>query len=447
MISKEAIMADEPKAAPKSSKSIAAGKYFDVTPAKETVAPMTSRPIIVGHASGIQKDPMVSAGNEAEDTVESEKLTFKREKVLEPVSTALANEDASESTSQTGVSEKQQQESVDNKADEPDQAQTKAAGQESGAVDAIISEVNTKKEREKDEDERLKKEAEVAELAASKKYYVKIQTPASKRKTRLLSLLLIASLIGGTGWYFGVGPGVEMWSKDVSTQTTVTPATEATSSNSRNSTQQPKTTPKATFADAKLGLAFSYPGDWKVAQAKDSEFPTRDVLTITSPSEKLNIVGANDATLEAEVFFRTRVFVQNTTNPKEYASDLVRMSSCTSEDMVVAGSTMKLLFVDYKKTDPAVSQLALSPENCVKNGAVFNGNDQIQFTSKKNTFIVYSELVFSENHLKKTGTTTPEAIALAQEKGITINKSDLLKSAQYAKFKEIVSSLREEIAP
>ena len=456
-------MPDETKPTPKPVKPTS-GKYFDVTPAKDTIASTTSRPVIVGHSNGMQKDPMVASGNEEKVGVsESEsKISVKREKVLEPVSAGDPNDTGflkAETGDDTGVkstidddpqlNQSSEAESIDTgldnnsvkSVDNPD-------NQESGAVDAIVSEVNTKKEREKDEDERLKREAEVAELAASKKYYLKIQTPASKRKARLMIVLLMVLVFGGVGWYFGVGPGVELWSKDVATQTSTTTTTsQAAASTSTETTQQPKQATKATFADAKLGLAFSYPSDWKIAQAKDSEFATRDVLTLTSPAEKLTIIGSENTPVEAEVFFRTRIFAENTINPKEYASDLVKMTSCSSEDLVVSGTTMKVLFLDYQKPDPAVSQIALSPENCVKAGSLFNGNDQVQFASKKNTYIVYSEIVFSENHLKKNGATTAEAIAIAQEKGVSVNKPDLLKSTQYAKFKEILSSLREEITP
>ena len=208
---------------------------------------------------------------------------------------------------------------------------------------------------------------------------MKTHLPPGKRNLRWLILLLILAVLAGGGWYLYLGPGKELWSSGIDTQT----AAPVVETNETKQESQKKETPAKdeplTFKNPAIAISFTYPKDWKVETAKDTEFPARDVITLTSPAEtiKISVNGAQAA------------------------------------------------------------------DNCTAAGASFMANDQIQLAAKKNTYVIYTEYIFSEAHLKKNGTVVADAIILAQESGITTTKDAFKAGKKFAEFQELVKSFKE----
>lgn len=427
-------------------KKVAAKMFSDVKRPEETVAQATSKPVIVGHTNIIQ-DPMMSKTEisvheePAETPIEKPKHELKLQPLVAQESEAIDTEvpeeisipkdqekESDEVTEELGVEE--------NSNDEVENSDTST-----GAVDAIVDTINTKKERDDNTEKQQVVDNEVNDLINSRQYNVKIRSAPNKRKVRMLTILLVLGLLAGAVWYFGVGQGKDLWlNKNPETsQPLVTNSTQTDTA-----AKKTDTTPQLlAFTNPTIKTTFSYPNSWKNDVAKDTEHPTVDVITLSSPVEEIDFVTKNSASVKTEVFMRTKIFVENTKNVKEYASDLTKLTTCTSEDIIVGSSNLKLLFVDSSDQSPAVSQLSLSPDVCSPSGSLFNANDQLQLSTKQNTYVVYTEFVFSNAYLEKNGTKTPEAIKLAQESGITTSKESFKSAKAYADFIQIIKSLKE----
>lgn len=416
-----------------SNASLKPSKIVDVARPEETLAQATSRPVIVGHTNMIQKDPMVSVSIvQKDDGSQEESLKIienpSPERTIQPVSGTVANESVEENTSIE---------------DEEIPQTSESKSSETAVVDALISEVKTKRDRLDEADNDQKLNDEVHQMISSKKYYVKIRTPANKRNVRFLSVLVLLALLGAGGWYFGFGPGKDAWS-----EVDEMPL-NATSQNSplAASDQKPATTlpvnEKAVFSNRELGISFSYPKSWKVEVAKDPEFSARDIVTLVSPVESIKTANNGVPSVEVEAFLRTKIFVENTTNTREYTSDLVSLPLCSSEDIVVGNANLKLLFYGKAQQAPNISTVSLSPTNCTPTGSTFSANDQLQFGAKKDTYIMYAEYILGEAYLKKNGTTDKDAIALAQEAGIVATKADVKKAKAFTEFIDVIKSFKE----
>lgn len=408
-------------------------QIIDVAKAEDTPAQATSRPVIVGHMNTMQKDPMVSvASRSGGDTLlsDAEKtiVSSKPEKTIAPPTVIEEPKD-------------ENVESGDVPADvaEEDQDQS-AKSSETAIVDALVGDVNTKKERLEQDEKEKKQNDEIQQLVNSKQYFVKTRTPANKRNLRWFFVLIILVILAGIGWYFGMGPGKDMWAK-TDTATAVSPASATPSAVPE--TPAPVVEEKAAFSNPALKVGFMYPKSWKVEITKDPEFQTIDVITLTSPVEQLKTATKGAPVVSAEVYLRTRIFIENTKNTKEYASDLLKLSVCSSEDIIVGTTNLKLLFLDTKNQAPNISQVSLSPENCFAAGSVLSGNDQLQLASKSNTYVVYSEYVMSEAYIKKNGATTKEAIDLAQESGIVATKADFKAGKAFMELTDLIKSFKE----
>ena len=139
-----------------------------------------------------------------------------------------------------------------------------------------------------------------------------------------------------------------------------------------------------------------------VETRKDSEFNTRDLIEIKSTPENIKTATVGEVEgVDAEVFLRTRIIVENTADTQEYASDLVELNNCSSEDVIIDNQNLKLLFIGFAQASPNITQASVSPEVCAGNQEIFNASDQVQFASKKNTYILYSEFIFYGKSLEK----------------------------------------------
>ena len=399
---------------------------IDVAKAEDTPAQATSRPVIVGHMNTMQKDPMMTAPiDPSTDPLigDESKLAGnqKPEKIINPVSVAKQPEESKS----------------DNSADSGSEPEESEKNSETAIVDALGGDVNTKKERIEQDEKEQKQNEEIRQLVNSKQYFVKTRTPANKRNLRWLFVVVGLVVICGAGWYFGMGPGKDMWAK---TDTTTVAPSVATPT---PAPAVPAVGEKAVFSNPAIKLSFTYPKSWTVETAKDSEYKTRDVITLSSPVEQINTATKGSPVVSAEVFLRTRIFVENTKSAKDYASDLKKLSACTSEDIISAGTNLKLLFLDANNQGPNISQVSLSPENCFAVGSLLAGNDQVQFTSKSNTYIVYSEYVMSEAYIKKNGAVTKDAISLAQESGIVVTKDGFKAGKAFPDFTDLIKSFKE----
>ena len=333
-------MADE--ATPKKPAGKKTEKVMDVAHPSKTSADPTSKPVIVGHTNTIKKDPMVSKAeppktepspeptapntestqsSEPQEPAKEEPILDKpkRELKLEPPSVtkdepkeeAKANDateeptvEAEEVTSEP-VSEEKPSEAESNPvpaeetenapsdnapgtADSPPAQDDEQTGE--GSVNAVAEGVNTKKERLEEEDKQAKINTEIDGMITSKKYNVKIHSPAKTRSLKWLVLLIVVLALAGAAWYFAMGPGKDLWGKNQSVATEVQAPTTATETEERNEEAEPEEKTKA-YENTELGISFTQPNDWQVEVVKDTEFDTRDVVTITSPNRNARYGG------------------------------------------------------------------------------------------------------------------------------------------------------------
>lgn len=185
-------------------------KVFDVAKPGDSAANPTSRPVIVGHGSGLKQDPMVKSDDAVPggpDETTAPLLTDK--KVIKPITASLKAPDEEKTQEpDTEVS----QDDVAPSAEEPvdDEKEVEKEDKEAGvndednhsenagdaAVDALAQEVNSKKETAKADEEAKKKQAEIDKLVAEKKYVVPIGEEAHRKShTAVYLFILILVLV------------------------------------------------------------------------------------------------------------------------------------------------------------------------------------------------------------------------------------------------------------
>ena len=437
-------MAEKKSDKPAVPKKPVAAKVFDVKRPEETLASATSKPVIVGHTN-IIKDPMVSPAElPVSDLTDPETPAEKpkHELMIEPLSDSTLNEEVAETeTEDVSITEETAQEPEPTAESDAEDQTNQSSDTSSAAVDAIVDTINTKKERSEDAEKQQVIDNEINSLIDSRQFNVKIRPTPNKRKIRLFVVFFVILILTGVGWYFGVGPGKDLWLNDTA-KTSNNPT--ATIQNSGGTKNDEITAPQLlAFTNATIKTTFSYPKTWKVDVAKDLDHPTVDVITLTSPAEQIDSAVANEAPTKAEVFMRAKIFVENTKNTKEYASDLASLTTCVSEDIIIANTNLKLLFSDESNQSPNVSLLSLSPEVCTLSGKIFKANDQVQFPTKQNTYVVYTEYVLSTAFLEKNGIKEASAVKQAQDSGITTTKDAFKASMSYKEFLEIIKSIKE----
>ncbi len=459
MAEKKAEKTPEPK------KKVAAKLFEDVKRPEDIPASATSKPVIVGHTN-IIKDPMVAPEvSKVEETkVETQMEKPKHELKLQPLTEASKEElvaEAEDSTKAETVettlnSEATEQSPPETQNETNEEAQPQSTEEQTpqevsdddspineegstSAVDVIAEGINTKKERDEEVEKQQVVDNEINELVNSKQYNVKIRPAPNKRKARMLIGLIILGVLAGLGWYFGVGPGRDMWLD----KKTTTKTADVVEQQAQSTTKATEATPQTlAFTNSTIKTTFSYPKAWKVDVAKSTEFPTVDVITLTGSNEEVDSVTDSSPAVKVGSFMRVKIFVENTKDTKEYASDLKNSGVCTSEDIIAGNTNLKLLFTGGSKGQN-ISKVTLSPEACLPTGTLFSGNDQVQLTTKQNTYVIYAEHIFSNEYLEKNGTKTEEAVKLAQESGIVTSKDSFKSTKSYTEFLEVLKSLKE----
>jgi hypothetical protein len=447
-----------------SKKPVAAKLFNDVKKPNETTVSATSKPIITGHQISIKRDPMVSPIAEqkpAEPETPPEETSLiadkpKREIKIKPLSddekTQLDDEPTPEvtpdndddqpaETAETEVAPESEEQTVDTTSDvveeitEPDD-QPASSEPSAGAVDAIVETINTKKERTESEQKMQQINNEVKQLIDSKKYHVKIRPAPNKRKLRALIVFLVIGCLAGSAWYLGYGPGKDLWLAKVDDNQPVVTQKSTTQQTTDTAKSQPQV---LAFTNKDINTTFSYPKDWKVAVTADDANDKFNVITLTSQNVEVDSIVKDQPTVKAGVFLRTKIIVENTKDAKENVSKLVALANCESEDIIIGTTNLKLLYTDGVEKSPNVSKLSLSPAICKASGALFDGDDQVQLSTKQNTYVIYTEYVFSQEYLEKAGTKDAEAVATAQESGVLTTK-DSFKSATV--YKQLITTLK-----
>lgn len=154
---------------------------FDVSKPGKTAAEPTSRPIIVSHKPMIKQDPMVAPTEES-----SEKpLSPKKEANISPVSSDVEEEKP-----------KNQDEVV---TEDTKEGENTANTSDSGAIDALADEAESKKKDKKADEDAAKKAAEIQNLVQSREYNLPIHDAGYGGKgffNTFLTVLLILLMLG-----------------------------------------------------------------------------------------------------------------------------------------------------------------------------------------------------------------------------------------------------------
>lgn len=453
-------MPDKKQSTEPAKKKVAAKLFEDVKPSGSVPASSTSKPVITGHINTIKVDPMVAPMNSksiktAEDksadvTTDSIIDKPKRELKINPISEDMTSGESTETGKDS--TEDNAEETVFKSAEpspefvsEVDKTNDQEVSEEienTAAVDAIVDTINTKKDRDEESEKQQIIDNEIKELIDSKKYNVKISDTPSKRNAKLLIVLLFLVILGVGGWYFASGPGQKLWLSEDTDNSNVTnidtPTTKSTTP-----TQTAQVPEKLVFSSSDIKLSFAYPKTWKIDVQKDIDNPKFDIITLTTPNLEIDSVTKSSPVVKAGAFLRTKIFIENTKNIKDYASKLTKLTTCTSEDLVVGNLNLKLLYTSSTADSPNVSKVSLGPEVCTPDAKLFGANDQIQLTSKQNTYAVYSEYIFSDEYLQKIGTKTEEAIKLAQSSGIVTSKDSFKSTTSYKDMLDVLKSLKE----
>lgn len=425
-------------------KRVAAKIFDDVKRPENVSATPTSKPVIVGHGS-IIKDPMVSPleENSAEETKVEAKIIDKpkTELKLEPITLTqeIASETETETSEEPNKTAEEPATTEENKA-----SQTEQNSSSSAAVDAIVDNINTKKERNEEAEKQQIIDNEVNDLINSRQYNVKIRSAPNKRKIRSLLALLVLLLLAGAGWYLGIGPGKDLWLKEhqsavKNTVETITPS-QATSKQTTSAVKAPEL---IAFTNASINLTFSYPKTWKVDVNKPENTPKFDQIVLSGANQQVSIKAKDGSSLQAEAFLRTTILVENTKDSFVNKSDLTKLVGCESEDLLVGNINLKLIFSSLISASPNVSKVSLSPALCLPNAKLFDVNDQVQLSTKQNTYKIFSEYILSTAYLEKNGIKDKAGIAQAQSSGALTAKDAFKTPSNYAQFTDMLKTLKE----
>jgi hypothetical protein len=171
---------------------------FDVSKPGSTAPSSSSKPIIVSHKPIIKDSTLIENTEQKPSNSNPEVLKAPSEKV-EVSKTVIMPLSDNESNSESDQDDTK--ESKKNQEKEPLSKSSKSTekSQEETVVDAVISRAGDKKQKKLDEEELEAKKDRINNLVESKKYFVKVRQPKSKRKKRallLVILLIIATFIG-----------------------------------------------------------------------------------------------------------------------------------------------------------------------------------------------------------------------------------------------------------
>lgn len=198
-------------------------KVFDVAKPGDSAANPTSRPVIVGHGSGLKQDPMVKPDDaQPDDTDETTAPLLTDKKVIKPITDSLNAPDKEEKPKETEAEAVQDEQApssekptddekdIENEDKETEDKDRETHSENAGdaAVDALAQEVNSKKESVKAEQEAKKKQAEIDKLVAEKKYVVPIGEEAHRKSHTVLYLLILIVVLVVVFLNFAIDAGL-----------------------------------------------------------------------------------------------------------------------------------------------------------------------------------------------------------------------------------------------
>lgn len=416
-------------------------KIIDVSHPKDVRPPATSKPVIVGHTNIVQRDPMMSPSVEADSSDNSVSDTTlqskpKRELNLQPLS---ESETASEDQSLGSEGENPPKSNTDQPTDTENNGDTS-----DGAINATLEGINTKKEAAEAKEREEKATREINGLVNSKKYFVKINDTPQARNTKIFLWLIILILIAGAGWYFGIGPGKDSLPGIDKTPKSSSLSSQPQATASQQPTEKSKSDELISFTNPDIKLTFLYPKNWQTDVAKDDEHDTRDVITLSSPADEIDLTNDDGSTSKVGVYLRAKIFAENTKNPLEYKTDIVSMTNCNTEDIVVNNTPLKLAYLEKTKKAPNISQVSIVTDNCtLASNDLFGANDQLQFSSKSNTYVIYAEYVYTKDYLNHQGINDEDVIKTAQATGVITTEDAFKSGGAYKQFTDILKTLKE----
>lgn len=180
----------------KSTNMAAANKnekqVMDISKPGKAAPPATAKPVIVGHKPMVQ-DPMVAVETdpEAEITLTEETSAAAAPSVPKKIIAPLSNEQPQDDAPAQVQNEQEESSSATKDSPEPQ-------SEEAVIVDAVIDQVQGKKEALEPNDEERKKLEHIEKLIAEKKYFVPIGkvNGKSSHTVSVVTLLLLVVFLG-----------------------------------------------------------------------------------------------------------------------------------------------------------------------------------------------------------------------------------------------------------
>lgn len=437
-------MADQKEEKPTKSPQKTA-KVFDIAEPGSTPASQTSRPVILGHNRKIKQDPMVVQESAmASDPSPNEESLKKPEHRVEPIVTessvaeaeAEAKEEVKDKQTES-IESKKFSKPIPSKGVEKAQEEITKSDESSELIDVLEGDAKNERAAELEAEAEAKKNEEIEKLIASKKYYVRTHAPAGKRNT-LWVMLLIVIVIGGLVGYFIFGPGKNVWVENFSAK----PATETQVQTQKTASSSPSkqaVATTATYKNQEMGITFDYPKSWKIEVGKDLDRPKIDLITLTSPVEKIKRT-IDGQPIEANGYLRTKVYVENTTNSKQYSTGSYNLLSCVTDQIKIGDNFYKLGLVS-SGSRPEPAQQILSKNDCQKDGGTYSLDDQFQFPTRKNTYVIVSEYLLTDEDYKKSGISDKDLQA-AKIFGVRMLGADFKSTKAYTQLLTTLQSLK-----
>lgn len=415
-------------------------KVFDVTKPGLTPADPSSRPIIVGHKKTIQEDPMVVPADTSNDEVSLTAPSENKPKAELSVARANAPEEPVEAEAESEVDgsdvEATEAEATISETESDEPQEEEEVGVNPALVSDLIQNVNTKKEQSIADEEKAKRDQHISELVTSKKYFVKTRLPKGKRHMRLVLIFLLLAVLAAS-WFALLGPGKDMIFSQSSSSTQADAAPAAVSP-AAPSTVKAELPPK-TFNDPKYGISFMYPADWAVDTAPDAGRPGVTVITLSSPKLTTKTAYKEVEPVDVEVFLRTQIYVQPTS-----AQGAGLQSVCSTETIQIDAKSLNVAFVLNGNDGPSVGQATVVEGNCLRSGERFAIDSELELSKSlpDSEYQFTSEYIYTTEHLRKLGSTTPEQIAAGQVTGIVTKKDDFKATESYKQLVEVLKSIK-----
>ncbi|MGI9027379.1 MAG: hypothetical protein ACR2FM_00850 [Candidatus Saccharimonadales bacterium] len=176
-------------------------KLFDVARPGKTPAGATSRPIIVGHASTMKRDPMVM-GEVSDETKPTEAEATRTPILVLEVPTDSKTDEAKSDETQTDTPFKDEAE------ESPAEEQPVEVAKEttsSPVVDTLVEEVSAKQEDKRRAQAQEAQSTEIENSIAAKEFFVPIGVESRRRSDlRIIIVSLLLIIVTFAGLNFGL---------------------------------------------------------------------------------------------------------------------------------------------------------------------------------------------------------------------------------------------------